>query len=231
MTLLHAFQHVPFEGLGSIQTWADQARLEIRLTRLFRNDPLPPPDDVTHLVVMGGPMGVHDHQSFPWLVAEKRFIARLIEAGKAVMGICLGAQLMADALGAQVRRNPVPEIGWFPIQKSAEALPHPSADFLPPVLDVFHWHGDTFDLPQGARCLAHSEACRHQGFFLDGRVIGLQFHLETTPASLEGLIANGAEELVPGPFIQTAETMRAVTDRFAPNQQVMNTLLAQWMAA
>jgi GMP synthase-like glutamine amidotransferase len=227
---LHAIQHVPFEGLGSIQSWADRTGGEIHLTRLFRGEALPPPGDVTHLIVMGGPMGVHDHAAYPWLTPEKNLIRDVIEAGRSVLGICLGAQLMADALGARVVPNPTPEIGWFPIRKSAQAQSRGIASFLPSSLEVFHWHGDTFDIPEGATCLAHSDACRHQGFYLNGGVIGLQFHLETTPDSLRALIAHCSADLLESPFIQSAAAMQAVIDRFAPNQKVMDDLLSQWMA-
>jgi len=225
---LHIFQHVPFEGLGSIQSWADRSKLATHVTRFYQNEPLPPLSEVTHLIIMGGPMGVYDHQRFPWLAEEKRFIRDVIDAGRTVLGICLGAQLMADALGARVYKNPAPEIGWFPIHKSREAQSDATAGFLPSSLEVFHWHGDTFDMPRGARCLAHSKACRHQGFYLNRRMVGLQFHLETTPESLHALIENCSDEIVDGPFIQSATTMRAITDRFAPNQKVMQDLLGQW---
>lgn len=228
---LHIFQHVPFEGLGSIKVWADHAGVQPHVTRFFRNEPLPPIPEVTHLIVMGGPMGVHDPRQFPWLAAEKRFIRDVFDAGKSVLGVCLGAQLMADALGARVYKNPAPEIGWFPIHKSREAHSDATAAFLPPSLEVFHWHGDTFDIPHGARCLAHSEACRHQGFYLNRQIVGLQFHLETTPESLLALIENCSDEIVDGPFIQSAAGMRMVTDRFAPNQKVMDALLEQWFTA
>lgn len=227
---LHAFQHVPFEGLGSIQTWVDRNESEISFTRLFQNDPLPSLSAVSHLIVLGGPMGVHDHRAFPWLEEEKGFIREFIHAGKSVLGICLGAQLVADALGAHVYPNRFAEIGWFPIHKSKDALSDDTAAFLPPSLEVFHWHGDTFDLPDGARCLAHSEACRHQGFYLGDRIIGLQFHLETTPDSMEALLAHCGDELVDSPYIQTAKSMRSVTERFIPNQGVMDALLSQWTA-
>ena len=127
---LHIFQHVPFEGLGSIKLWADHAGVQPHVTRFFRNEPLPPIPGVTHLIVMGGPMGVHDHRQFPWLAAEKRFIRDVFDAGKSVLGACLGAQLMAHALGARVYKNPAPEIGWFPIHKSREAHSDATAAFL-----------------------------------------------------------------------------------------------------
>jgi GMP synthase-like glutamine amidotransferase len=228
---LHAIQHVPFEGLGSIHSWAARTGCEISIIRQFRGEILPAPEEVTHLIVMGGPMGVHDHATFPWLAAEKDLIRRVIDAGRSVLGICLGAQLMADALGARVVPNATPEIGWYPIHKSAEAQSHDMAGFLPAALDVFHWHGDTFEIPDGAICLAHSEACRNQGFIRDGRVIGLQFHLETTADSLQALIDHCSADLVEGPHIQSAGAMYAVKDRFAPNQQVMDDLLSRWIAA
>jgi len=228
---LYAIQHVPFEELGSIQSWADRTGHDIRIIRPFLGEALPTPKDVTHLIVMGGPMGVHDHDAFPWLAAEKTLIREVIDAGRSVLGICLGAQLMAAALGARVVPNPTPEIGWFPIRKSTDAHPCETADFLPASLEVFHWHGDTFEIPDGAIRLAHSDACRNQGFMRDGRVIGLQFHLETTPDSLEALIGHCAADLVESPFIQTPKAMRSVRDRFAPNQQVMDRLLAQWIAS
>lgn len=228
---LHVFQHVPFEGPGSIQGWADNANLETRVTRFFRNEPLPPLPEITHLVVMGGPMGANDDRRFPWLTEEKRFIRDAIDAGKSVLGICLGAQLMAAALGAPVYKNPFPEIGWFPIHKSREARSDENASFLPSSLTVFHWHGDTFDLPPETCCLAHSAACPHQGFYIGRRIVGLQFHLETTRESLHALIENCTDAIVGGPFIQPSATMRAVTDRFTPNQKVMKALLEQWVAA
>ena len=228
---LHVFQHVPFEGLGSIQDWADKAQQETHVTCFFRNDPLPPLPEVSHLIVMGGPMGANDDHRFPWLVKEKRFIRDVIDAGKSVLGVCLGAQLIAAALGARVYKNRFPEIGWFPIHKSRAAQTDATATFLPASLEVFHWHGDTFDLPRQALCLAHSEACRHQGFTLGRRVVGLQFHLETTPESLRALIEHCSDEIVDGPFIQSASAMRAVTDRFEPNQKVMEALLEQWFGA
>jgi GMP synthase-like glutamine amidotransferase len=187
---LHWLQHVPFEGLGIIEEWADARGAEISCTCLFENELLPAMDAFDGLVVMGGPMNIHDHDTHPWLVAEKKFIRQAIDAGKPVLGICLGAQLIADVLGAKVYPGLQKEIGWFPIQRTADA-----AKWLPETLPVFHWHGDTFDLPGGAVCLASSAGCKNQGFIINDCVVGLQFHMEMTEASVEALIENCSDEL------------------------------------
>lgn len=227
---VHVFQHVFFEGLGSIESWCRATGVETHTTRLFRNDPLPPRAEVRHLVVLGGPMGTGDEDRYPWLAAEKRFLRDVIQGGAAVLGICLGAQLIAEALEARVYPNPQAEIGWFPVHKAQPARDDDAAAFLPTTATVFHWHGDTFELPKGTHRLASSEACRNQGFYRGRGLVGLQFHLETTPSGMEALITNCGDELVDGPYIQTAEAMRAVTERFGPNQEIMQALLAQWAA-
>ncbi|MBU0964972.1 MAG: gamma-glutamyl-gamma-aminobutyrate hydrolase family protein, partial [Proteobacteria bacterium] len=153
----HYFQHVPFEGLGSIALWLAAAGFEITSTRFFASAELPDLNMIDLLVVMGGPMSVNDEAELPWLVLEKRFIREAIEAGKPVLGICLGAQLIASALGARIYPNPVKEIGWLPIQGISA---NDSAVFrFPETEKVFHWHGETFDLPAGAIRLAKSEGC------------------------------------------------------------------------
>jgi len=187
---LHWLQHVPFEGLGIIEKWAEANGFEITCTRLHAGEQLPEIETFDWLVVMGGPMGIYDHDEHPWLVAEKQFIKAAIDADKTVLGICLGAQLMADVLGAKVYPGPQKEIGWFPIRRSDGA-----PQLLPENLTVFHWHGDTFEIPEGAIRLASSTACHNQGFIFNNRAIALQFHMETTPESMEALIENCGEEL------------------------------------
>jgi len=201
---LHYLKHVPFEGLGIIETWAEANGFEISSTRLHAGEKLPKVGSFDWLIVMGGPMGIYDHDEYPWLVAEKEFIKASIDADKTVLGICLGAQLIADVLGAKVFAGPQKEIGWFPLKRSAGA-----PQLLPEALTVFHWHGDTFEIPKGAVRLASSEACENQGFVYNHRAIGLQFHMETTPKSMEALIENCGNELVDAPHIQSAEQMRA----------------------
>jgi GMP synthase-like glutamine amidotransferase len=219
---LHYLQHVPFEGIGIIEEWAKAQGAELSRSQLFNPGPLPDLGSFDWLVAMGGPMGIYDHAEHPWLVPEKQFIRAAIDAGKTVLGICLGAQLIADVLGARVYSGPQKEIGWFPIHRAAGA-----PEWFPESLIAFHWHGDTFDIPDGAIRLASSEACRNQGFIFNNRVVALQFHLETTPGSIAGLIENCGHELVDSPFIQTAEQIRAGLPHMGHINSAMGQLLTR----
>jgi GMP synthase (glutamine-hydrolysing) len=220
---LHWFQHVPFEGLGSIELWALQHGMEVSVTRFYAGDQLPRLEAIDWLVVMGGPMNIYEEADYPWLKAEKMYIRQAIEAGKKVVGICLGAQLIADVLDGPVTRNAHKEIGWFPVELSPEAKRAGLGEVLPWSFDAFHWHGDTFAIPPRALPLGHSEACANQGFLFDKRVLGLQFHMEMTDAGASELIMHGAAELVEEPYIQRSDAMLADPKRFA----TANHLLAQ----
>lgn len=194
-------------------------------TRFFESPArLPSPDEVDLLVVMGGPMSVNDEREFPWLVEEKQFVRRILAAGKPVLGICLGAQLIANALGARVYPNRAKEIGWFPIH----GVPSDDPDTfrLPATADVFHWHGETFDLPTGAVHLARSAHCEHQAFQVGRRALGLQFHLETTPASARALVEHCRSELVPSPTVQDEATLLATSpDAYGRINALMGSVL------
>lgn len=205
---IQCLKHVPFEGSAGMADWARSRRYEMSITEVYQDERLPGQEAFDWLVVMGGPMGIYDESDHPWLADEKAFIRDSIAAGKTVVGVCLGAQLIADVLGAPVYRNPQKEIGWFPIELTPAGRHSPVTGFLPPTLDAFHWHGDTFDLPPGAVRLASSSACLNQAFLYDGRVIGLQFHLESTPSSVADILANCADELVSSDFIQSAVRIR-----------------------
>ena len=205
----HILQHVPFEDIGSMASWLDERGAEVNYTRFFEGAALPQMKNLDLVIAMGGPMSVNDESSLPWLRPEKQFIRDAAEKGVPVLGVCLGAQLIASAHGARVYRNRYKEIGWYPI----EATPGPADTFrFPEKCTVFHWHGETFDLPSGAVRLAKSAACENQAFQIGRHVIGLQFHLETTPKSAKAILDNCADELVPGPYVQTASEMRAVKD-------------------
>lgn len=227
---IHYFQHVPFEGLGSIETWAGANRHPLTATRFYQSDPLPRIDDIDWLIVMGGPMGVYDEDQYAWLVAEKRLIEQAITRDQVVIGICLGAQLIADVLGARVYPNRVKEIGWFPIELTETGRRSPLFDFLPITLHVFHWHGDTFDLPPGAVHIAQSEACQHQAFVYRERVIGLQFHLESTPAGVEDMLRNCSGDLVAGRYIQSPQQMLQPRENFGRINEAMREILGRLQA-
>ncbi|MFZ0242103.1 MAG: type 1 glutamine amidotransferase [Desulfobacterales bacterium] len=227
MKRLHYLQHVSFEGLGSIAAWAGRAGFQTSVTRFFQNDPLPALKDVDWLVIMGGPMNIYQETAYPWLGTEKKFIRQAIAAGRIVLGICLGAQLIADALGAAVKSNRHREIGWFPIYKTAAAEKLGVAAAWPDKLPVLHWHGDTFDVPEGAVHLARSAACDHQAFVFNHRVVALQFHLEATPGSLERLIFHCRGELDGRPYVQEPAAMLAESVRFMAANQAMDRLLDQ----
>jgi GMP synthase (glutamine-hydrolysing) len=224
---LHYFQHVPFEGLGCIEGWAKSERHALSLTRFFKNEPLPQLGEIDWLIVMGGPMGACDEDKYPWLAAEKLFIAKVIVAGKVVLGICLGAQLIADVLGARVYPNKFKEIGWFPIELTKEARCSSLFDFLPGQQMVFHWHGDTFDLPDGAVHIAKSDACKNQAFVYRDKVIGLQFHLELTAENVKDLLGNCSADLVEGQFIQSPGKMLQQKEVFEETNRTMETLLTR----
>jgi len=221
----HYLQHAPFEGLGSIAPWLEAAGYEITNTRLFESAKFPDLKKIDLLVVMGGPMSVNDEDNFPWLVSEKQFILEAINSGKPVLGVCLGAQLIASAIGARVYRNHVKEIGWFPIHGMLSN--NTSVFSFPPSMKVFHWHGETFDLPSGATRLAKSDGCENQAFQFGKSVIGLQFHLETTPKAAREIVANCRDELTPSKYVQgEEEIMSAKPEQYQSINHLMNNVLS-----
>ena len=203
---IHVLEHDPLENPGLVGDWAAARGHRLVSVLLDRGGALPPLGEVELLVIMGGPMNIYQHRDHPWLLAEKAFIAEVIAAGRPVLGICLGAQMIADALGGKVFQNAEKEIGWFPIQMLDRA--EPFADF-PETLTAMHWHGDTFTLPPGARHVAKSAACANQGFVFGDRVVGLQFHIEMQALSESDLNAVGTAAVAPGRWVQSREQLMA----------------------
>ncbi len=192
---LHCLQHVSFEDAANIGVWAKERGHALAYTRLYKDEALPAQDEFDWLCIMGGPMNVHEHQKYPWLAREKEFISESISKGKVVLGVCLGAQLIANAMGAKVFANNEKEIGWYPVSLTPDAKSTSLFADFPETFMAFHWHGDTFEIPSGAIHVAGSEACANQAFVYDGRVVGLQFHLEYTPESIIAMVENCSDEI------------------------------------
>src|SRR5579872_4060204 len=206
---IHAIQHVPFESAGAILDWAQERGHSFAVCEQFSGAQLPRVEEFDFLVIMGGPMSANDDLELPWLGSEKKLIEEALGAQKAILGICLGAQLIASVLGSRVYKNGHKEIGWFPIRTTPEARESKLLGGVPASITVLHWHGETFDLPEGAMRLAESDACRNQAFEFDGRVLGLQFHLEVPRSGLEKLIQNCGADIDGGPFVQSPDEMLA----------------------
>ncbi len=222
---LHFLQHVPFEGLAHIKNWADRRSITVSKTALYSGDRFPFMDDFDILVVMGGPMNIYEHRQFPWLTPEKKFIEKAISASKPVLGICLGAQLIADVAGAKIYPDKYKEIGFFDIERTTQDDNSDLFESIPESFCAFHWHGETFDIPKDAIHLAQSTSCKNQAFQLGDRVLGLQFHLEATPASIDKLITNCSDEIIDAPYIQSAEKMRLLADNTISINPLMDMIM------
>lgn len=222
---IHYLQHVPFEDLGSIQTWANNTSHKLSSTRFFEKCSLPKIDDIDFLIVMGGPMGVYEEHTYAWLKEEKKFIENAIRNNKHVLGICLGAQLIAEVLGSKVYKNKEKEIGWMDVSFTEHAKTDSYFKSFPSSLTAFHWHGDTFDLPPGAVHIAQSAACENQAFTYGEKVIALQFHLEATEKLIAALTLHCKEEIVEAPYIQKEKDIINNTHHIHEMNQWMQKIL------
>jgi GMP synthase-like glutamine amidotransferase len=224
MMKVHILQHVPFEGLGSIREWLRDHEAEVSSTRFFLDEIPLDPSGLDLVIAMGGPMSSNEEATHPWLKVEKRFIREAGSLGIAMLGVCLGAQLIADAYGARIRPNKVREIGWFPVW----SVPVPAGMVRLPVrFMAFHWHGETFDLPKEAILLARSEGCENQAFQIGERIIGLQFHLECTPESVALLIKNCRSDLSSAGSVQSEEEiLSAPAELYKNASPIMSDILS-----
>ena len=223
---VHYLSHVPFEQLGAMETWFQERDISIRHTLLFAGDGLPAPADFDVLVVMGGPMGADDDPRFPWMSAEKALIRESIAAGKKVLGICLGAQLIARVLGAPVSSNPEREIGWFPVYPTPAGKNDSVGRLFADAPTVLHWHGDTFAIPNGAVHLLESEGCRNQAFRYGDNVLALQFHLELENGNAQALCDACPEDLTPGRWVEEREVLLGDEQRFEDARQLLGRMLS-----
>ncbi|WP_410509623.1 type 1 glutamine amidotransferase [Methanosarcina hadiensis] len=218
-------QHSALNTLGSIEEYARTRNYPLESTRFYKTTNPPDFDSFDLLIIMGGPMGIYDYEENPWLRDEKAFIKQAIEAGKSVLGICLGAQLLADVLGARVFENGHREMGWFPIRATATENKPEFLKGLPEEIMVFHWHARNFDIPAGAIHIFRSEGCENQGFILGDRVVALQFHPEATDERIKTMIGRFGLENGGGPFIQKTEEMTGRQEYITGTKEFMFTLL------
>ncbi len=221
---IHYIQHVPFENLGHIDDWLQHKQYIVTKTQLWEAGTLPAVFDYDGLIILGGPMNVDEEETYPWLRPEKNFIAEAVRSNKKILGICLGAQLLAAVLKADITQNHHKEIGWFPI-----GFNNTFKDWLGKETtlqqNVFHWHGDTFSIPSGAVNHASSEGCANQLFTLGASIIGIQFHLEITPALLQAMVQNEGHELTKDQYIQPAEELENETSYYAASHDLLDEIL------
>lgn len=230
--MITIIQHVPYESPGWILNWLAGHSLPFRMVGTYRGDPLPAVDEVAGLVIMGGSMNVYEEKLFPWLAREKAFIRQCIQSGKQVLGICLGAQLIAASMGARVKRNSALEIGWYPVDVRNDQLPGKLRGIFPARFQTFHWHGDAFEVPADAVPFASSEACPNQGFVMGDNVLAIQFHPEMTEEGIEDLIASDGDDLFSESlFVQPAEKMREGMHHIDQNREVLFQLLTSLFQA
>lgn len=198
-------QHTATEGAGGILDWCTKNRAEITYIKLYKPNPVF--DSTKHydlMIILGGPMSVNDEMQLSWLKPEKQFVREMIVANTPILGICLGAQMIAMALGVKVKANPQTEIGWHSVKKVNSDK---KVIQLPESFDFFHWHNETFQLPYKAVRLAESVACVNQGYQIGDRVIGLQFHPEVTLETMQHWIKEAGDTLKPSTFVQPSKIM------------------------
>lgn len=219
-------QHAAFEGSGEVEAWAARHDHPVSVHHLYRGDPLPRPDAFDLLVVMGGEMNIYHYRDWPWLKPEREFMQAALAGDKRVVGICLGAQLLADALGVRVFQNAEHEIGWHPVMWTDEA--RAAFPGLPAASTVLHWHGDAFELPAGATRLAVSEACAEQGFFIPDKCLALQFHPEVNSPLVKQFVESQGEWPT-GPYVQTSQAILSEAASYCDrNRRLFHKMLDQF---
>jgi len=228
---IHCFQHVPFETPATIAEWAMLHNHSISYTYFFKKTWfLPSLTDFDALLIMGGFMNVNEENFFPWLCDEKVFIKKAIDAGKKIIGICLGSQLIAVSLGCKVYKDKEKEIGFFPVTFSNEALHNPLFNHFTQSYTLFHWHGDTFDLPEEAIVLAFTTVCKHQAYLLNSNILGMQFHLEMNEETIEQMLLHDGDELnEQGIYIQSVEEIRSRYTYLKQNREDIFVLLNKFL--
>lgn len=221
---LCVLQHADGIGLGCMEQWFKEHEFDINTVRVDRGEPLPPLNSFDWLAIMGGPMGVYEEAQYPWLKTEKQWLRTAIDTDKKILGVCMGGQLIASALGAEVYPAESAEIGWFPINRTDA-----SASWLPPQSCLLSWHGDQFKLPSGGKPFASSEATPNQGFRYGDNIWALQFHVEAQTGTTDIFLEATGGELPAGEYVQSKDQLDR-PDCVATSAKVANKLL-NFMAA
>lgn len=222
-------QHVEYEGPGAILDWARNRGHELTIvTPLFEEYPVTGTFDM--LVVMGGPMGAYEAEAYPWLASEIAFISEAVTSGALVLGICLGCQLLARAIGGVAHPHTLREVGWLPARLTPAGRASRMLSALPDDFLAGLWHGDTYDLPADVETAAVTDGCANQAFeYADGRAVGLQFHPEWTPEILAGLVERHGEWLSAGvdsgPYVRTAAQLLDAGEAFTSGRGLLFDLL------
>jgi len=221
-------QHTPFETPGLIGQALLQRGFSLQTIHSASGDSVPERcDEAAALVVMGGPMGVYQRDRFPFLADEIRLIERTLSVGRPVLGVCLGSQLLAAALGARVKKGPKKEIGWFPVTLTAEGRGDALWSGVAPSLHAFHWHGDIFDLPKGAVSLASSERTACQAFRVGQRAYGLLFHAEVTRDIIQGMVQAFHDELREE-GLDGKEILQETTRKLPGSTSIARDIFSRW---
>jgi GMP synthase-like glutamine amidotransferase len=222
---VHIFMHVPFEGPGCIKEWIVRNNHQVTYTQVYETTSFPPIENIDWLIMMGGPMSVYEEKKYPWLIDEKEYVRKAVATKKVVIGICLGSQMIASALGAKVYPNAKKEIGWFDLKITEEGQKTPIFNDFENCFPVFHWHGDTFDMPNDAKRLFYSNVTLNQAYIINDRVLGFQFHFEATLKSIGDMVEHGTGELIVSDTIQPAKNIMNNTQFISINNGRMFKIL------
>ncbi|MFA1820168.1 type 1 glutamine amidotransferase [Virgibacillus oceani] len=225
---IHALINYSIADLGMINNWAVEKGHIVTTTEVYENNQFPNMDKFDLLIILGGIVGAYEEDEHPWLKDEKKFIREAIESNKAILGICLGSQLIAEVLGGKVYPHEQTVIGWWPIRFLKEVENIPLFSGLKRELTLFQYHGDTFQLPEKSQDivrLAENDATKNQAYIFKDRVVGLQFHPEFSEEKLHEIVSLHGHEIHPGPYTQLAKDFLGQLDHLNEAKTFLFTLL------
>ena len=223
---IHFLYHFPLKGVTYAEKWSEQKGCNVSRSFLYKNDfKLPEFHEFDLLIILGGVMSVNEEKQFPWLIDEKRFVCNAIKEEKKILGICFGGQLLADVLGAKVKKHKHSEIGWHEIRLTKEADDSDAFCKLPSGFISFEWHQDTFEIPSSCIKLAESDACENQAFEYNSRILGLQFHPEFSFENISRLLNDYSDLHVEGKYVQSAEEILRKKDLVSDSNNILKIIL------